>query len=1289
MVSVKTDFDFNTFESQWEQLSEGDKTLFIKNAAKFEPEIAIIPVLIGLASYHFAVRNNARKSLGTIQNKINKLLSEPEDKKQYLKGMKACTSICARIYERIYPEMPFNDISFFFKILLEFGERGAYFVFQAVYRKRITVEILQRIIYTVPEASRLVFVEQYIQTSPDIRLKFGFLFIKILKSVKKRDTVVKFYASLFDNGRDADPFLNNINFDLRDPDQIIAQEIQSNSPEIQSMGLKALSMIVTKISSDLLSNILINQEIKKVRIVIYKIIENSSMGVYPDLFDPILQCFYKSDKQEALQAFKALVVTGKQPPYKLLDLVKDNYPDLMPGINMEISKLSKMSFFFIQDIALNKEQYLDSNFEINLACVFGMIKKRPERVVRILKPYDNDSNDVLRLEITRFVETAKQLLAKEKSNIETQFDPVVQKVKQESKKSKGFIKTLFLNSSSKKIQELKSRKNFETIDFQSEIIKDFDLSSSEFIFPSLFFSKCVFNNCDLSKTIFSNAFFKAVIFYNIDMQGAQFNNVNFDNAFFINVNAKRAIFKNCSFQNVSIFNCNFTQAQIVDASFVNSTISKTSFKQTNLFCSCFAYCKISAVSFVTSNVDMVDFTGLKARFCRFPATAKFHMQTSDIDYNTRKFQFSFKDMPQMDESIVSQINMLIFSEFIHYGEMKFLNQNQRSLLTAFDIFKPKQADLFQIIPFLIHENIVFPGLSNIAEQTPYGICGYVPNLETQEVLKKYITKEKIVVRSCKNYVIEGLFTIGSIGSIAQTADSDIDWWVCINEENFTSQEMTLLHKKLNLLENMAREQFQTQVTFFLVDILKTRNNDFGDSNIESSGSAQTRLLKEEFYRTMIYIAGKIPLWSVLPTTISINYYNSILKTVSSFPGLARYIDLGDIHAISTSEYVGASIWQMFKWLKSPFKSVIKMALLEKFIYEYGRQSLLCNQYKDEWMNAGTHLKLAQNDSYYILLKSLLKYYEAGKDNKSKKLLLTCFFLKLGISKDSQIDHTVFGLKKSLLEKCIKTWGWKKSQIFEIGNFKTWNYSDIVKLSNFIEIYMIKKYKTINKAFETILHERSGITPEDRTMLGRKIFVEFSKQPGKVRKVLLVSRSDRHFSSLYLKNITKDNQTWSWQLLNKNVKVYNNQEEPLISADTIEEIGAWLINNTLYNEKTLINLFPNPAYVTFDDIRKLYKNMYEFFSPLVSKTTRFDQLLMKNRVVCMFVSINFYAPKQERKVTGYCAVYLNSWGEMFCKSFYSSQGFPSMDEAKQDIMKRIGIKQLPLNTAFYFSKGAAR
>lgn len=366
-----------------------------------------------------------------------------------------------------------------------------------------------------------------------------------------------------------------------------------------------------------------------------------------------------------------------------------------------------------------------------------------------------------------------------------------------------------------------------------------------------------------------------------------------------------------------------------------------------------------------------------------------------------------------------------------------------------------------------------------------------------------------------------------------------------------------------------------------------------------------------------------------------------------------------------------------------------MALLEKYINEYGRESLLCNKYKDEWMNSGTHLKLAQNDSYFILLNNLLLYYTRAKDNDSVSLLLTCFFLKLEISKDAQIENTVFGLRKILLDKCIEKWGWNKKKIFSIGGFKTWQYSQITALSSTIEKYMFKKYKVVNKAFESLFNGRSQISPEDWTVLGRKVFIEFSKQPGKVQKILLVSRGDSHFHGLHLKYSNPLNKVGTWELINKNAKMMKDQGEQLIQAKTIEEIGAWLINNSLYNENSIINLVPNPTYVTHDDIRKLYKALYTFFSSKLYQIVSFDQLLVKAQVADMFISINFYAPKQQNVVTEYTIIYLNTWGEMFCKSVYHPNGFSGMESVKSDILKKLDIKKLPENTSFYFSKGIAR
>ena len=1277
-------------DPQWKNFTEKQMAQIVKNARYLEPSVGIVPILAGYFSNHAPIKNYATDNLEFLVKKIGILLSDKKNPLNYKKGMTQSAIVSARIISHISPETPSREVEFFLRLLLELGGKGPRFAFKALYKGIINFDFMEENIGFVSETYRLAFVDQYLQARSSVRLKYGTAFKNILTAIRSREPVIEFYASLFDRYRDADPFLHNIKTRLRNPKVIMETELVSQDPAKKILGLKTLSMLLNRVPSKILLSYLTPKEKSEVRITIYNIVENSSMGVYSDLFDSIFELFPQSKEDEALHAFKAMVTCGKHPLYKLMEKINALYPSLIPVIMDEISSLSKISFFFIQDIALNPEQYKQGiPLEINFACMFGMVKKRPERVVKIFKKGAIASKNISKTAVIRFIHKIKDLLANEKKDIASDFLPAIDSLShgKEIIEGKRLFRKRLKNPVKKKLEILKKNKSCESIDFKGEHISSQNLSEKKFKSSPIIFNESRIQNSDLSRAHFSFSFFNHCVLYKVDMRHTIFENVSFDNAFLINVDAQGAVFRNCSFHGTSIFNSNFNNADIKDAIFVEAVIAASFFEKTDLSYSCFAHSKISRVSFSTANINQTDFSGTRARFSRFPHSNRTVTRTEDIDYNARKFQLAFEDMPPIDETILSEINLLLFCEFAHYGELKFLKQNKLSLLTAYDIFTTKQADLFRMIPLLIHENINFPGLASFPE-TPCGIADYAPSLETQFVFATYMDTTNLISRQNPKPVIQGLYTIGSVGSIAQTSESDIDYWVCIQESVLTPYQIKQLKKKLLLLERMAWDKFNIQVTFFIVDETKAKNNDFGDSTLESSGSAQARLLKEEFYRTMIYLAGKIPLWAVLPTAISRNYYNTIGSKISTNDPQDRYIDLGDIHRIQPGEYFGASIWQMFKWLKSPFKSVIKMALLEKYIFEYGQELLLCNQYKNEWMNSGSYLKIAQNDSYYFLLKHLVRFYKKTEDQHSVTLLLTCFFLKLGVSKNNQIENTLFGLRKILLVKCMDKWQWNINRIFEIGNSKEWPYENIVRLSHTLEKYILQTYKKVKKKCEQN-YENALISREDQTVLEHKVKIEFSDQPMKVRKILLVSRGDRHFYGLHLKYIDNNLPNGEWLLFNKKPKAALDPEEPLTKAGTIEEIGAWLIVNGLYSKDTIINLAPNPCYVSFNEIKNLYENIHDFFIPLIKPAVGFDQLLVYPPKKAAFVSVNFYAPKNQKKIMHYTVLYVNAWNEVFCSPSFTTQGFISLGHVKRDLMFKLRVRKLPLNTAFYFSKGVAK
>ena len=63
-----------------------------------------------------------------------------------------------------------------------------------------------------------------------------------------------------------------------------------------------------------------------------------------------------------------------------------------------------------------------------------------------------------------------------------------------------------------------------------------------------------------------------------------------------------------------------------------------------------------------------------------------------------------------------------------------------------------------------------------------------------------------------------------------------------------------------------------------------------------------------------------------------------------------------------------------------------------------------------------------------------------------------------------------------------------------------------------------------------------ISSEDRKVLERKVDIVFLEKPFKIKKILLVSSGDRHFTRLHLKHIQTPGTPDSWELLHKSAKI---------------------------------------------------------------------------------------------------------------------------------------------------------
>ena len=283
----------------------------------------------------------------------------------------------------------------------------------------------------------------------------------------------------------------------------------------------------------------------------------------------------------------------------------------------------------------------------------------------------------------------------------------------------------------------------------------------------------------------------------------------------------------------------------------------------------------------------------------------------------------------------------------HQKEMediqKVLSQNRRVFL-SYNSFRKKlfserapkdSGSILYLLPWLLSINEpACPGFVKDLKR-PFRVYNIEYDKEIKQREPEFkkifgITRGGTLLKPTQQvHLIQGIYTIGSAGTVSQNGSSDCDIWVCFDKKEYDKTAWMHLNQKINLIKGWMDNHLQLPVYFFICDINAVKEGRFGSVDEESSGSTQQNVLKEEFYRTFILIGGKIPIWwLVFSKTVQLDYEKALMA--SSLDSFWEYdlIDLGNIENIKSSEYFGAALWQFHKFLTSPLKSIIKMVLLK-------------------------------------------------------------------------------------------------------------------------------------------------------------------------------------------------------------------------------------------------------------------------------------------------------------------------------------------------------------------------
>lgn len=591
----------------------------------------------------------------------------------------------------------------------------------------------------------------------------------------------------------------------------------------------------------------------------------------------------------------------------------------------------------------------------------------------------------------------------------------------------------------------------------------------------------------------------------------------------------------------------------------------------------------------------------------------------------------------------------------------FFKLNQYRLDRAFEFMPRRTAIVFRALPFLLHINHPhFPGyVENLA--VPCGIKFYDITQETINALYVLFPRAKKDIDNIKSFLprhnfIRSLLLMGSIGSIAQNNKSDFDFWVCIHEEHFKPAWMDRFIKKLRLIEEWSETKHGVEIHFFPTDIKKARANIFGESDNESAGSSQAKILKEEFYRTMILLTGKIPVWWIMPPGVDDKEYKKLIEMIHYYPELGRenFIDLGNLHEISYKEFFGSALWQINKAMDSPFKSVLKMGLLESHASNMDNPMLLCEEIKkDAFESKGENLFI---DPYVVMFDHVLKYYQGTENESVVDLLCKCFYIKIGVKASfDKLKNKKVGLKEKEILTYARKWNWDHHRLKNLNSFKEWNFKKVLQLGDEVHSFMIKAYQRLTDQLKEKSLAGHVITETDLTILGRKLFTFYSKKPYKVMRlrkafdygylqddVTFHASQDMSLKTvwtLYRSPVTKTT-----------IKKEDMTDRLLIKYYDIIYIIAWMVFNRIIDSKTRMHLTPNFTNVQFSDIQRLIKKLFAFYPDFSTTTLTNEDLLLEARKKQFFIVFNFESDRTKWDVETVSVLFLTTWGELYYEHY---------------------------------------
>ncbi|WP_300158571.1 class I adenylate cyclase [Solidesulfovibrio sp.] len=797
-------------------------------------------------------------------------------------------------------------------------------------------------------------------------------------------------------------------------------------------------------------------------------------------------------------------------------------------------------------------------------------------------------------------------------------------------------------------------------------------------------TRCVLRAVDLSQAAFSEATFTDCQFTDVAFDAARLRRVAFAGCRFANCRFSGTVLEQVRFESCELRGCAFDAARGEDVTLSGVDVTECDFFGASLAGFRLETCRFRAVSLVRAAFHdlaargalfsdclfemaafpKADLAGVRTEGCYF-AGARFGGVTDEPDILGAMAK---DDAVAMAEAAVSPplpaallegggprllaacLDAALFARDVARRRRAMLASNKRRAAWARRRLGDTGAAFLDMLSGLVEAGLSRDADGKTTPAPAARVAGFHPDLSTCRLLARHfgLARDAPPRPPDDALPVEAVYTIGSVGTVAQGADSDLDVWVCLGPAAAQSPHREAFAAKLEAASRAAMQEAGLEIHFFCMSVQDVRDNVFGYSDDEGYGSAQGRLLKEEFYRTALVVGGRKPAWWCLAPGVGQEVYDRALAAMARVApeADADSLDFGCLQPIAGDEYFGASLWMIVKSLTSPFKSIIKFGLLEKYAAQPGAPEPLCDTLKQHvFANQGG---LWRCDPYALLFREVTRFYQEGGRTGAVELLRQAFLQKTGFDPSEEYaSRTGETLLDHYFPYAPPAAGLRPPPPRREGQADEDGFAQAQALGEAIAAHFLRAYERLKERSKE-LASGGGLTERDQTMLSRRIAASFGRKVGKIMRMPFVRPGRDLFASLEIayEEIAPREKGFTVRAEPAGPDRKARRRETVRQDASLPRLCAWLVANEIYRPGMHLKAAALPAPLTLPDVTGLLDAVYEAFPVKDTFAPPLSLGLSKERITTALCAVNLLSPREDRRTLTVDALYATTWGELF-------------------------------------------